>query len=114
MPAPSTWHPKTRLIDIGERYRDYAPWKNLARALWESGQEDDCLALLDNLVATTARPEHQFMRANYLDRAGHVEDAKVALAEAKEAEAQIPDHLRRGHRPWVVNARSLMRRPGGR
>lgn len=105
--------PLERIIEMGRRYRDYAPWEHLARALLESGQEDACLMLLDRLVATAPRPRHQFMRAHYLERAGHAELAKSAFAEAKEAEAQIPEHLRRGHRPWVVNARSLMRGRGG-
>lgn len=105
--------PLEKLIDLGRRYRDYAAWRDLARALWESGHEEKCLVHLDRLVAVAPRPEHQFMRASYLERAGRVEEARIAHAEAKQAEADIPEHLRRGHRPWVVNARSIMRSRGG-
>jgi len=105
--------PLEKLIDAGKRYRDYAPWEHLAQALWESEQPDECLALLERLVVTSPRPRHYFMQAHYLERAGLCDEAQSARARGKEAEAQIPEHLRRGHRPWVVNARDIMRGSGG-
>ncbi len=105
--------PLEKLIDAAKRYRDYAPWEHLARALWESGQPDECLALLKRLVATAPRHPHYFLQAHYLERAGRCDEAKSARARGKEAEAQIPAHLRRGHRAWVVNARDVMRGSGG-
>ena len=98
----------TRLVDLQRSYREYAAFPDLAEALWQQGQREECLALLEDLVKTSPRLRHHVLRAHYLDKAGRSPEAQRVLRNAIDDERDQPSHIRRLNRPWMRRARQKL------
>lgn len=101
--------PLTELVDNHRNYRDYAAWPELAEALWFADREEECLALLEDLVRAAPRLRHHVVQAHYLSKAGRPSEARRVLREAMDEEKHQPRHVQRLNRPWMREANAMLR-----
>jgi len=101
--------PLEKLIEIHKGHREWAAWPALAQALFLSGQTEESLALLEQLVKEAPRMNHQVLRAEYLMRTGDAKQARQQLDLAITENRRSPSHVRRTNRRTAWQARRLMR-----
>jgi len=97
-----------QLVERQPSYREFAAYRELARALWDSGEEGACLEALVELERLAPRLPHQVLRAQYLRRAGQPIEARDLLRRAIGEEKAQPSHIRRMHRGWMRRAKRML------
>lgn len=97
-----------RLVKRQPSYREFAAYRELARALWDAGEEEACLEALVGLERLAPRLPHQVLRAQYLRRAGQPVEARDLLRRAIAEEKAQPRHVRRLNRGWMRRAKRML------
>jgi hypothetical protein len=79
-----------------------------AEALWQAGQHEDCLHVLEGMVAITGRINHRIALAHYAMLAELPGRAREVLEQALAAHATEPATIRRHQQRWADRARHML------
>jgi hypothetical protein len=97
-----------KVLEVDRAYRAYSAALDYAEALWQDGQREDTLDLLEAMAATTGRMNHRVAHAHYLTVAGKPERARVVLTEALEAYESYPFVDKRREQYWAIRAEQML------
>ena len=92
----ATYQKSGQLADAGKRFRDALQLeplradihRELARMLWESGRQNDFLALLDQSITETQDDSLMALKAELAFRAGQMDVAEISASEAIQRNSQ--------------------------
>jgi hypothetical protein len=98
-----------KVIDVDKAFRDYAPWADLAHALWMDGQKEETIIQLRELVETSPRTNHMTMLAHYLIQSDRKEEARTVLKKALEDYAHAPRFVKRTYGRWAKEAKAVLK-----
>lgn len=96
------------LLAEDNAYRNYSAALEYAEALWQAGQREDCLQVLEQLVAVTRRINHRVALAHYSLAAELPSRAREVLEQALADHARQPERLRRHDQPWADRATVML------
>ena len=97
-----------KLLREDNTFRDYSAALDYAEALYQNGQSDEVIELMEALVSVSGRLNHKVALAHYLNEDGKTAEArevvKSALKDHVSAEAQV----QRRDAQWVARAEQLL------
>jgi hypothetical protein len=96
------------LLAQDNSYRNYSAALEYAEALWETGQREDCLQVLEQLVSVTRRINHRLALAHYSLAAELPGRAREVLEQALADHARQPERLRKQEQHWADRASVLL------
>jgi len=101
-----------RLLEMDNSYGDYGAALDYAEALWQSGQRDDAIDLLQGLVGISSRINHRVALAHYLIQAGRSAPARDALDLALRDYEHSPAFVKNRDKKWAERASKMLRELG--
>jgi hypothetical protein len=96
-------------VQLNPSYRDYVAWPDLALALLDNHQPDHAVELARDLCHKSPRVKHEVLLGHVLQRAGQHAEARHVLEEALMDHEDAASYVRRQNRPWIREARRLLR-----
>ena len=96
------------LLAEDNSYRNYSAALEYAEALWQAGQREDCLQVLEQLVSVTGRINHRVALAHYCLAADLPGRARKVLEQALAEHAHQPERLRKQEQHWADRASVLL------
>lgn len=109
-----TGHPQRAVELLGEvlgenrAFANFSAALEYAEALWQAGQREDCLHVLEQMVAITGRINHRVALAHYSLMAELPGRAREVLEQALAAHASEPDAVRRRQQQWADRAAVML------
>lgn len=97
-----------RVVTEDREYRNYGAALDYADALWEAGQREDTVELLENMAEVTGRINHRLALAHYLIEQGQIERARRELERALTENAAAPEEVQQRARTWVQRAQKML------
>jgi hypothetical protein len=97
-----------KLVDIDPRQDDFRVALEYGEALWDTGDKERGLLVLEDLANETRRLNHRLALAHYLAQADQKQRARDILEEALQSHASDPVWQQRKDRRWVKSARQLL------
>jgi hypothetical protein len=101
-----------KLIELKPNYHEYHGWALLAQAKWNTGDTSGALNTLRSLTHTSPRMAHVLLYARFLAQDGQRDVARSQVFTALEAYKHAPAFQRRTDRPWVREARKMLKELG--
>jgi hypothetical protein len=101
--------PLHRLLEMENSFADYSAALDYAEALWQSGQKEDALEVLNGLVSVSSRINHRVALGHYLSLSDRKGEARDVLELALRDHAHSPDFIKRRDKKWAVRAEQMMR-----
>lgn len=98
-----------RLLEADNQYADYGAALDYAEALWQSGQTEETIELLQGLVGVSSRINHRLALAHYLTRKGSVGAARDMLEHALRDYEHSPAFVKRRDRKWAERGEKMLR-----
>ena len=96
------------VLSEDEAFNDFSAALEYAEALWQAGQHEDCLRVLERMVAMTGRINHRIALAHYAMLADSPGRARTVLEQALAAHASEPETVRRRQQRWVDRATNML------
>jgi hypothetical protein len=106
--AEEALEPLDRLMELDRAYRDYTAATDYAEALWQTGDRDEAIGLMEGLTSTSQRIHHRFALAHYLKEAGRDEDARNTLEKALQDHDRSPEYIQRRDSDWASRAKKML------
>ena len=98
----------SQLLSDDNAYRNYSAALEYAEALWQSGQREDCLQVLEQLVLVTGRINHRLALAHYSLLSEMPGRAREVLQQALADHASQPEHVQRQQQHWADRAAVML------
>lgn len=98
-----------KVRDRQPSFHDYEIWIDVAKAEWDAGKKEDCLATLQKLVRVRSRTDHQLALAQCLILLGRDAEAQNVVREALNEYDHAQAHTQRLYRFAAKTLRSLKR-----
>ncbi|MBN1612655.1 MAG: tetratricopeptide repeat protein [Polyangiaceae bacterium] len=89
-------------------FGNYSAALEYAEALWQAGQHQDCLRVLERMVGATGRINHRIALAHYAMLSELPSRAREVLEQALAAHASAPDTVRRRQQQWANRATHML------
>lgn len=97
-----------KLVELDPRQDDFRVALEYGETLWDSGEKQRALEVLEDLAAETERMNHQLALAHYLVEADQKERAKSVLEVALLRHASDPVLQQQKDRRWAKSAHQLL------
>ncbi len=97
-----------KLLEQDNAYRDYSAALDYAEALWQNGQRDDTIEVLEALVGVSTRVNHHVALAHYLREDGREARARQVLERGLANWETSPDFVQRRDEKWARKARKML------
>jgi hypothetical protein len=97
-----------KLLSQDNAYRDYSAALDYAEALWQNGQRDDTIEVLEGLVAVSTRVNHHVALAHYLNEDGRIARAREVLERGLANWETSPDFVQRRDEKWARRAKKML------
>jgi hypothetical protein len=89
-------------------YSNFSAALEYAEALWQAGQREDCLHVLEQVAAITGRINHRIALAHYSVLAELQGRAREVLEQALAAHAREPETVRCRQQQWADRAAVML------
>jgi hypothetical protein len=89
-------------------FDNYSAALEYAEALWQTGEQHDCLHVLERVVAVTGRINHRVALAHYAMLAELPARARAVLEQALAAHGSEPEMVRRRQQRWADRAAHML------
>lgn len=99
-----------RLIESEPRHGEFTAALEYAEALWDAGQRDRCLEILEDIAEESKRLNHRLAHAHYLVLGGDKAKAKHVLQRALHEHEAHPSWLKQKERQWASAATELLQK----
>lgn len=98
------------LIEKAPRHGELAAALEYAEALWDAGQANRCLEILEDIADESKRLNHRLAYAHYLVQGGDKTKAKNVLKRALHDHEANPSWLKQKERQWASAASDLLQK----
>ena len=98
-----------RLLRLDNSYRDYSAALDYAEALWNNGQREDTIEVMEGLARVSTRINHQVALAHYLIEDGRAARAREVLDEGLSSYETAPDFVKKRDQSWAERAQKMLR-----
>jgi hypothetical protein len=107
--SPEACEHLQRLLELDNSFADYGAALDYAEALWQSGQREDAIELLQGLVGVSSRINHRVALAHYLGQAERRGPARDVLDQALRDYEHSPAFVKRRDQKWAERAAKMLR-----
>lgn len=98
-----------RVIELERGFRDYAPWQDLAAAMWQDNRKEEAVKTLEELMHTNPRIPYTITLANYLIQLGRKEQSREILRKALEDFDFSPSYVKKQYGKPAREAKELLK-----
>jgi hypothetical protein len=98
-----------KIVKKDPRFDDYAAWRLLLLVQEDQKKDEVVLETARQLVRTSPRMQHKVLLAGQLVRLNHDGEARLLLENALQEQQFVNGPSRRVNRPWIKEAKRLLR-----